>query len=116
MLEGVSYLFLFSKIYGYDFGQESTAIFERMFEKAYEYAFDNLYLPNPNDGWPNLNLRTFSYVYHTAARAFGEKSKVGNLLKIIENDPNPRTTLAPFGALLLLRDSVSGTAAVQHRF
>ena len=52
-----------------------------------------LYLPNPNDGWPNLNLRTFSYVYHTAARAFGEKSKVGNLLKIIENDPNPRTTL-----------------------
>lgn len=93
LLEGVSYLFLFSKIYGYDFGQESTAIFERMFEKAYEYAFDNLYLPNPNDGWPNLNLRTFSYVYHTAARAFGEKSKVGNLLKIIENDPNPRTTL-----------------------
>ena len=92
-MEGVSYLFLFSKIYGYDFGQESTAIFERMFEKAYEYAFDNLYLPNPNDGWPNLNLRTFSYVYHTAARAFGEKSKVGNLLKIIENDPNPRTTL-----------------------
>ena len=87
-----------------------------MFEKAYEYAFDNLYLPNPNDGWPNLNLRTFSYVYHTAARAFGEKSKVGNLLKIIENDPNPRTTLPPFGALLLLRDSVSGTAAVQHRF
>ena len=93
LLEGVSYLFLFSKIYGYDFGQESTAIFERMFEKAYEYAFDNMYLPNPNDGWPNLNLRTFSYVYHTAARAFGEKSKVGNLLKIIENDPNPRTTL-----------------------
>ena len=40
-----------------------------------------------------MNLRTFSYVYHTAARAFGEKSKVGNLLKIIENDPNPRTTL-----------------------
>lgn len=93
LLEGVSYLFLFSRIYDYDFGEQSTAIFERMFIKAYEYAFDNLYLPNPNDGWPNLNLRTFSYVYHTAARAFGEHSKVGNLVKIIENDPHPRTTL-----------------------
>lgn len=93
LLEGVSYLFLFSKIYDYDFGQESTAILERMFEQAYQYAFDNLYLPNPNDGWPDLNLKTFSYVYHTAARAFGEDSPVGNLLKIIEADPAPRTIL-----------------------
>lgn len=93
LLEGVSYLFLFSKIYDYDFGQESTAILERMFVQAYQYAFDNLYLPNPNDGWPDLNLKTFSYVYHTAARAFGEYSPVGNILKIIEADPAPRTTL-----------------------
>lgn len=99
LLEGVSYLFLFSKIYGYDFGQESTAIFERMFEKAYEYAFDNLYLPNPNDGWPNLNLRTFSYVYHTAARAFGEKSKVGNLLKSLRTTPI-LAPLCPFRSLI----------------
>lgn len=47
LLEGVSYLFLFSKIYDYDFGQESTAILERMFVQAYQYAFDNLYLPIP---------------------------------------------------------------------
>ena len=87
LLEGVSYLFLFSKIYDYDFGQESTAILERMFVQAYQYAFDNLYLPNPNDGWPDLNLKTFSYVYHTAARAFGEYSPVGNILKIIEQIP-----------------------------
>ena len=93
LLEGVSYLFLFSRIYDYDFGRKSTAIFEHMFVKAYEYAFDNLCLPNPNDGWPNLNLRTFSYVYKTATGAFGEHSKVGNLVKIIENDPHPRTTL-----------------------
>lgn len=93
LLEGVSYLFLFSKIYGYDFGGPSTAILERMFVRAYEYAFDNLYLPNPNDGWPDLNLKTFSYVYHTAARAFGEDSPVGNITKLIETNPWPRTTL-----------------------
>ena len=75
LLEGVSYLFLFSKIYDYDFGQESTAILERMFVQAYQYAFDNLYLPNPNDGWPDLNLKTFSYVYHTAARALASTAR-----------------------------------------
>lgn len=93
LLEGVSYLFLFSKLYDYDFGAESTEIFERMFLQAYHYAFDNLYLPNPNDGWPNLNLKTFSYVYHTVARAFGENSPVGNITKIIEASAAPRTTL-----------------------
>lgn len=93
LLEGVSYLFLFSKLYGYDFGVESTAILERMFTQAYQYAFDNLYLPNPNDGWPDLNLKTFSYVYHTVARAFGEDSPVGNITKLIEQNPWPRTTL-----------------------
>ncbi len=93
LLEGISYLFLFSKIYGYDFGKESTEIFENMFIQAYHYGFDNQYLPNPNDGWPNLNLKTFSYVYHTVARAFGEESPVGNITKIIETSKEPRTIL-----------------------
>lgn len=93
LLEGVSYLFLFSKIYDYDFGQESTAILEHMFVQAYAYAFDNLYLPNPNDGWPNLNLKTFSYIYHTVARVFGEDSVVGNITKLIEANQEPRTIL-----------------------
>lgn len=93
LLEGVSSLFLFSKIYEYEFGEESSRIFESMFIRAYQYAFDNQYFPTPNDGWPNLNLRTFSYVYHTAARAFGEKSAVGNLTKLIEASKEPRTPL-----------------------
>lgn len=93
LLEGVSYLFLFSKLYDYDFGEQSTKILESMFVKAYEYAFDNQYLPDPNDGWPNLNLKTFSYIYHTVARAFGEHSAVGNITKLIERAPEARTTL-----------------------
>lgn len=93
LLEGVSYLFLFSRLYDYDFGAASTAILERMFTQAYQYAFDNHDLPNPNDGWPDLNLKTFSYVYHTVARAFGEDSPVGNITKLIETGPRPRTTL-----------------------
>lgn len=93
LLEGISYLFLFSKLYNYEFGEESSRIFEEMFVQAYQYSFDNQYLPNPNDGWPNLNLKTFSYIYHTVARAFGEESQVGNIVKLIENSPEPRTIL-----------------------
>ena len=93
LLEGVSYLFLFSKIYNYDFGGAAGEIFKNMFIQAYHYAFDNHDLPNPNDGWPNLNLRTFSYVYHTVARVLGEDSEVGNLIKIIEAADTKRTIL-----------------------
>lgn len=93
LLEGITYLFLFAKIYGHDMGEESIRIFEQMFLSAYDYAFDNQYLPNPNDGWPDINLKTYGYVYHTAARFFGEDSPVGNITKLIEANPEPRTIL-----------------------
>lgn len=93
LLEGISYLFLFSKIYNYEFGGRAGEIFRKMLVQAYHYAFDNHYLPNPNDGWPNLNLRTFSYIYHTAARALGEDSEVGNITKLIETANTVRTIL-----------------------
>jgi hypothetical protein len=93
LLEGVSYLLLFSKIYNYDFGKKNTDIIENMFKKAYSIAFDNDYFPNPNDGWPNLNLKTYSYIYHTVARVFGENSEIGNIVKNIENKSYERTIL-----------------------
>lgn len=93
LLEGITYLFLFSKIYDYDFGKTESEILRNMFVQAYNYAFDNQFLPNPNDGWPNLNLRTFSYIYHTAARAMGEDSVIGNLVKNIEASDSVRTAL-----------------------
>lgn len=93
LLEGISYLFLFSKIYEYDFGNGSSEILQNMLMAAYHYAFDNQYLPNPNDGWPDLNLQTFNYIYHTVARAMGEESLVGNITKLIENAETVRTTL-----------------------
>ncbi len=92
-LEGITPLLLFSEIYHYDFGAKEKEIVHKMFIHAYHYAFDNQVLPNPNDGWPNINLKTYSYIYHMASRVFGEYSDVGNLLKNIENHPLPRTTL-----------------------
>lgn len=90
-LEGISALLLFSKIYNHEFKMESTV--ENMFISAYHYAFNNHYFPNPNDGWPSINLKTYGYIYHTATRYFGPESKVGNILKIIESSGYKRTTL-----------------------
>lgn len=83
VLEGLTNLLLFTKLYDYDFpvGGETA---HRMLTAAYNYAFANHILPNPNDGWPNINLKTYSYIYEIAARYFGESSDIGNLLKNIE--------------------------------
>lgn len=92
LLEGVTNLLLFTKLYDYDFGTEEHII-RKMFHSAYDYAFDNDVLPNPNDGWPNVNLKTYSYIYHTATKIFGEDSEIGNLLKNIERRKQDRGTI-----------------------
>ncbi len=93
LLEGASYLLLFSHLYGWDFGEQNRSILENMLLNAYALAFDNDYFPNPNDGWPNLNLKTFGYIYHTVGRVFGQESPIGNLVKNIEANPCTRTIL-----------------------
>lgn len=91
-LEGVINLCLFAKLYGYDFGKE-LEIVHQMFIEAYHYAFNNGYFPNPNDGWPNINLKTYDYIYQIALKVFGEDDIVGDILKNILANPLPRTTL-----------------------
>ncbi len=82
-LEGICNLALFSKVYDYKF--EALDIVEKMLVAGYELAFDNHTLPNPNDGWPNLNLKTYSYVYCMGVKIFGKDSRIANILKNIVN-------------------------------
>lgn len=91
-LEGVVNLCLFAKLYNYPFGKE-LEIVHQMFIEAYHYAFSNGYFPNPNDGWPNINLKTYDYIYQIALKVFGEEDIVGQILKNILANPLPRTTL-----------------------
>lgn len=92
-LEGITPLIVFSEIYNYDFGEKEKEIVKKMFINAYHYAFENHTLPNPNDGWPNINLKTYSYIYHMASKAFKEDSEIGNILKNIEANDSKRTPL-----------------------
>ena len=92
-LEGVTMLYLFSQIYQYSIPKKTKDILTNMFIAGYHFAFHNLYFPNPNDGWPSINLKTYSYIYHVMVKCLGYDSEVGNILKLISNDPRPRTTL-----------------------
>ncbi len=93
LLEGVCYLFLFAHLYNYNLNTACKNTIIAMYEAGADFTFDNGYFPNPNDGWPNLNLKTYSYQYHTMARVLGENSKIGNIVKFIENMKAPRTIL-----------------------
>lgn len=88
-LEGIADLLVFAKTYGYD-APVVEATVENMLHTAYDYAFDNLIFPNPNDGWPDINLKTFSFLYHLTYRVFGEE-KMGALLRTIEGSERERT-------------------------
>jgi len=92
-LEGMMNLALFAKLYNYDGFNEELKVLEKMLIAAYDYAFDNDYFPNPNDGWPSINLKTYSYIYYVGNKVFGPHSEVHNILNNIENNKLPRTTL-----------------------
>ncbi|GEM02363.1 Heparinase II/III-like protein [Halolactibacillus halophilus] len=87
-LEGVSYLALFSQRYEHSFEEE--AVIKKMLISAYNYAFSNHELPNPNDGWPNINLKTYSYIYAIGAKLFGVSDQVYSIFKDIISSPFER--------------------------
>lgn len=88
-LEGIMNLLLFSKIYDYHFDLGEKYV-EKMLIQGYKYAFDNHQLPNPNDGWPNVNLKSYSYVYAIGTKIYGEKSAIGNVFINILNGSRAR--------------------------
>ncbi|MDC7221045.1 MAG: heparinase II/III family protein [Spirochaetales bacterium] len=92
LLEGLVNLLLFTEIYGYDFAK-GKEIIKNMLLSLYDYAFDDHRLPNPNDGWPDVNLKTYSYIYAMATRVFGEDSEIGKRLCSIVTADGERGTI-----------------------
>lgn len=90
-LEGVMNFMVFAQTYGYQVPEWAKEKVIHMFDAAYRYAFDNDLFPNPSDGWPNVGLKTYSYVYYMAYKAFGEP--ILPYLKHIETNPMERTRL-----------------------
>lgn len=91
LLEGVVQFLAFAKIYNKPTGFEDTVF--NMLKQGYYYAFDNDIFPNPNDGWPDINLKTYDYSYALATKIFGEDSEIGNIYKHILANPADRVEL-----------------------
>ncbi len=90
-LEGFMYLGIFAQRYNYTF--EETSVLEKMLKAAYSYAFSNHILPNPNDGWPNINLKTYSYIYSMGVQLFGDNSEIAQILRAILKKDTERVEL-----------------------
>lgn len=90
-LEGIMNLLVFCKQYRQEMPAATLDKIQGMLFAAYGYAFDNFSFPNPSDGWPNIGLKTYSYVYYMGAAVFGEP--ILALLQEIENSPLPRQRL-----------------------
>ena len=84
-LEAIISLLLFCKKYNRPFGQEHDTP-RKMLLAAYDYAFDNGVFPNPNDGWPNINLKTYLYIYKMAQDVYKNSELTAVTLAIEELD------------------------------
>jgi len=91
-LEGVTSLTLFAATYDHNFGPELSVV-KKMLLNAYDYAFDNHRFPNPNDGWPNVNLKTYSFIYAIASKVFGYDSDVAKVLSAVLSGKEERGTV-----------------------
>lgn len=84
MLEGTVALFYFCKKFGVNVGDETIRqIPKAMLLEAYNYAFDDGIFPNPNDGWPDINLKTYLNVYYMASYVYDEDDKLSAIISSI---------------------------------
>ena len=91
-LEGVVTFFMIAKLNNYEIDKETLDNILFILKAPYEYSFKNLRLPNPNDGWPDLGLKTYSYIYYMAYATYRDELK--ELLEIIEGNKDERTDVA----------------------
>lgn len=90
-IEGLLYLSLFCKEYHVPL--ESMKIVNRMLHQVYAFSFSNQTLPNPNDGWPSLNLKTYSYLYAMGVFIFDQDEILKNIYKTILTGDYQRTDI-----------------------
>ena len=97
MLEGTVSLLYFCKKYGVAFEDPADPVTaslpKAMLLEAYNYAFDNGIFPNPNDGWPDINLKTYLQIYYLASYVYSEDDQLAQIIARINAMPIERITL-----------------------
>lgn len=91
-IESFLNLILFASLYQKEIPCDIQNTIYQMMLAPCKMSFSNSVLPNPNDGWPNLNLKTYSYLYEMAAKIF-DSDELRNILANIYAQPCERTPL-----------------------
>lgn len=92
VMESLGYLAYFMNQFGYQssFLEEKVT---QMAHFAFDFAYDNGVFPNPNDGWPNINLKTYLNVYELLCAGYPRNSYLRNLYQTIRHLPLKRQPL-----------------------
>lgn len=83
---------MFAAQHGVRVRKELAQTVAGMVDAVHSFAFSNTVLPNPNDGWPNLNLKTYSYLFEMASALFGTEH-FRAMAETIYRSPVTRTPL-----------------------
>lgn len=95
-LEAFMNTLLFARVYQKKIPQDVEETVFQMLLAPCKYAFSNGQLPNPNDGWPNLGLKTYSFVYEMGAKIFADREdgwKISAAAKTIREAPYHRVSV-----------------------
>ncbi|MDT2661548.1 heparinase II/III family protein [Enterococcus hulanensis] len=92
VLEALGYLSYFMTLSGKkdDLLEEKV---EKMLQFSYQLAFDNGIFPNPNDGWPNVNLKTYLNVFELAAASYPQNETIQTIYQNVLLLPVERVCL-----------------------
>ncbi|MBQ7064464.1 MAG: heparinase II/III family protein [Firmicutes bacterium] len=95
-LEAFMNTMLFAGIYGQEVPEDVQETVYQMLLAPCRYAFSNGILPNPNDGWPNLGLKTYSFIYEMGAKVYAGTERghrLAALAEAIRNFPGDRVSV-----------------------
>ena len=92
-LEAFMNTLLFARIYNQEIPEDVEDTIYQMLLAPCKYAFSCGQLPNPNDGWPNLGLKTYSFIYEMGAKIFSQRKggeEIAALAQVIREMPYTR--------------------------
>ena len=95
-LEAFMNTLLFARIYGKEIPSDVEDTIYQMLIAPCKYAFSCGQLPNPNDGWPNLGLKTYSFIYEMGAKIFAGRedgAQMAAIARAINDMPYSRVAV-----------------------
>ncbi|MGM0126257.1 hypothetical protein IGI37_003686 [Enterococcus sp. AZ194] len=107
VMEALGYLSLFLNWSGYQDDQLEAAC-TKMMTFSYELAFQNGVFPNPNDGWPNVNLKTYLNVFELLTASYPKKNEIQSIYQELFNLPINRVALPIEDELFFEKCSATG--------